>query len=107
MKQYYTLAQSFSLGDNRNLGEYLKSQNIRYTLGADFVDELQGYGYGYKSIITHNQIDRSLVRIYRVLIDEYELTAIQMAVGGVSILRNRTGLEIKNKIRKMFSWIIR
>jgi hypothetical protein len=42
-----------------------------------------------------------------VLIEEEELSAIMLSVGGVSVIQNRPYINAKNKIRGMFKWIVR
>lgn len=104
MKQYYTLIQDFIPG-GKFLGDYLDEQGILYTVGADFSEDLKEFGYidpnsGPGS--AHEQ----LKKIFRVLIDEHELSAIKLSVGGVDIIQNRSGLNLKNKIRSCFSWFV-
>lgn len=100
MKQYYTIIQNF-IPSGRSLGEYLDEQGIHYTLGADFSEDLKEFGY-----IDPNTDPKQLKEIFRVLIDEHELSAIKLSVGGVDIIQNRSGLNLKNKIRSCFSWFV-
>ena len=100
MKQYYTLVQSFSPDNNKWLGDFLNDQGIEYDLGADFAGELKDLGY-------KNSNPAELLKIYTVLIEEHELSAIMLAVGGVTVVRNRPYENTRNKIRNMFRWILR
>jgi alcohol dehydrogenase YqhD (iron-dependent ADH family) len=101
VKQYYTLIQSFSPAHDKWLGVYLNDQGIEYDLGADFAGELTFLGY--------NGIGNpaELLKKYVVLIEEEELSAIMLSVGGVSVIQNRPYINAKNKIRGMFKWIVR
>jgi hypothetical protein len=101
VKQYYTLIQSFSPTHNKWLGDYLNDQEIEYDLGADFASELTVFGY--------NNIGNpaELLKKYVVLIEEEELSAIMLCVGGVSVIQNRPFINAKNKIRGMFKWVLR
>ena len=107
MKQYYTLVQAFT-PTGRSLGEYLDQQGILYTLGADLYEELKKYGYIGPSnyTITGYIIDGKILKTYKALIDEHELTAINISVDGVYIIQNRSSLNLLNKIRSCFSWIL-
>jgi hypothetical protein len=100
MKQYYTLIQNF-IPSGRSLGEYLDEQGIHYTVGADFSEDLKAFGY-----IDPNTSPKQLKEIFRVLIDEHELSAIKLSVDGIDIIQNRSGLNLKNKIRGCFSWFM-
>jgi hypothetical protein len=99
MKKYYTLVQAFQ-PENRSLSEYLENQGIVYKLGADFSEELKEYGFNY------TVSSGTLLKTFRVLIEEHELSAIILSVDGVSVIRNRPFLNILNKIRGYFSWIL-
>jgi hypothetical protein len=107
MKQYYTLVQAFT-PTGRSLGEYLDQQGILYTLGADLYEELKKYGYINSSSYTISgyTIDGKILKTYKALIDEHELTAIKLSVDGVDIIRNRFSLNLLNKVRSYFSWIL-
>lgn len=100
MKQYFTLVQAFT-PENRSLREYLNTQCIEYTIGADLYEELKEYGY-------RDSISKTgtLLKTYRVLIDEHELSAIMLSVDGVTSIKNRTGVKLQNRIRGYFSWIL-
>lgn len=98
MKQHYTLVQIWDPG-RRLLGEYFEEISIPYDLGADFSEELKKFGYNDPSVP-----QGILVKIYRVLLDEEELTAIKLANDDIKIIRNRPWLNIKNHIRRLFSW---
>lgn len=98
MKQYYTLVQAFTPA-GKSLDEYLDQQGILYTLGADFSEELRNYGYVGGTV-------GKIQKIYKVLIDEHELSAIKLSVGGVDIIQNRSSLNFHNKVRSYFTWIL-
>ncbi len=100
MKQYFTLVQAFT-PDHRALGEYLESQGIEYVLSADLYEELKDFGYYDPKCTTG-----TLLKTYRVLIDEHELSAIMLSVDGVTNIKNRPGVKAHNKIRGYFSWIL-
>lgn len=100
MKQYYTLVQSF-IPENLSLGDYLEDRGIKYELGAERYDELQALGY------YNPGTDReSIMKTFRVLIEEHELSAIMLSVDGVSKIQNRPGTDLRNKIRSQFSWFL-
>jgi hypothetical protein len=102
MKRYYTLLQSFHHENDRGLDEYLATNDIDFKIGADFASELKLFGYtpppGH---------EKDLLKKYIVLIEEHELSAIQLSVGGVTIIKNRPEVEFKNKVRGYFSWILK
>jgi hypothetical protein len=100
MRQYYTLIQAFT-PEYRSLAEYLDSQGIEYTLGADFAQELKEFGY-----INPSKTSNDLVKKYTVLIDEHELSAIKLSVDGVSIIQNRASVNTLNTARKYFKWFL-
>ena len=108
MKQYYTLTQDY-IPENggKTIGEYLDDQNIKYNVGADFNTDLKKFGYAevFSYRVTAPSGER-LVSVYRVLLDEHELTAIKLCVNGVIIIRNRLSINLMNKIRRYFSWIL-
>jgi hypothetical protein len=83
------------------LGPYLTRQGIIFNLGADFNEELKPFGY---VPVTK---DKELKKVYTVLIEEHELTAIMLSVGGVQIIKNRNSINRLNKVRSMFSWILK
>lgn len=99
MKLYYTLAQSFVLaGENMTLNEYLDEQGIKYKVGADW-----SYDLGVGVAINDEKHVAILMKYFVVLLDEYELTVIKMAVDGVIIADCRPFVNFKNRIRKYFS----
>lgn len=100
MKQYFTLVQAFT-PDHRSLADYLDDQGIHYVLGADLYEELKKFG-----LYDANLTTGTLLKTYRVLIDEHELSAIMLSVDGVTKIQNRTEVAIQNKIRGYFSWIL-
>jgi len=100
MKQYYTLVQAFT-PEHRSLTEYLETLNINYEIGADLYEELKEFGYYNSSAKTGD-----LLKTFRVLIDEHELSAIMLSVDGVSSIKNRSGVKLRNKVRSYFSWIL-
>jgi hypothetical protein len=100
MKQYFTLVQAFQ-PTHRGLGEYLEEQGIEYSLGADRYDELKMYGF-YDA----NASPESILKTFKVLIDEHELSAIKLSVDGVHMVQNRSGVKAQNKVRSYFSWFL-
>lgn len=105
MRNYYTLVQKFDVEGNdcnRDLTDFLYSNNIEYKISADTAADLREFG------LNDNALDgREFYKIYTVLIDEYELSAIQLSVGGVTLIRNRSSVELLNKVRGVFSWFLR
>jgi hypothetical protein len=99
VKQYYTLVQPFQSEANRDLGHYLKSQDIDYTVGADTVEELRKYG-------CRASWDIYMMYKYVVLIEEHELSAISLCISDVDVIRNRSEIDLKNKIRSYFKWFL-
>lgn len=100
MKQYYTLVQAFQ-PEHRDLGDFLTEQGIDHSVGADFAEELKAFGFKDPTSKTG-----TLLKTYKVLIDEHELSAIKLSVDGVTVIQNRDGVKLQNKIRGMFSWIV-
>jgi hypothetical protein len=100
MKQYFTLVQAFT-PNHRSLAEYFETQNIEYQLGADLYEELKVFGYHDPNAKTGD-----LLKTYRVLLDEHELSAIKLSVDGVSNIQNRSGVKLQNKVRSYFSWFL-
>lgn len=100
MKKYYTLIQKFNDEDgNRDLTDFLHSNDIEYRISADTATELREFGLRQGS-------PDDFYKKYVVLIDEHELTAIQLAVGGVILISNRSSVNLLNKVRGMFSWFV-
>lgn len=99
MKLYYTLVQPFQSEGNRDLGNYLKAQEIKYTIGADTVEELRKYGCKIAD-------KKQMMYRYVALIEEHELSAISLSVSDVEIIRNRTEQVLRNKIRGCFKWFL-
>lgn len=99
MKQYYTLIQAFQ-PENISLPDYLDQQGIDYTLGAEFCEDLREFGFKVPIVAG------TLMKKYVVLIEEHELSAIMLSVDGVSVIQNRSGVKVQNKIRSYFSWIL-
>lgn len=102
MRKYYTLIQSFHHENERDLAEYLVSNKIDFDLGADFASELRPFGF-----TTTEGKEKDLLKKFVVLVEEYELSAIQLSVGGVTVIRNRTGVEMLNKLRGCFKWFVK
>lgn len=107
MKYYYTLVQELFPKDERPLSDYLDSNSIRYKISADFVKNLVDFGYKAPSSNNTTFPEDVFLSKYTVLIEEHELSAIQLAVGGVSIIRNRSSVERLNKLRRMLAWFLR
>lgn len=101
MKQYYTLVHVFNDTNHRILSEYLDEQNIYYTVGADFSDELEEFGYVNPSVKWG-----TLLKTYIILVEDYELSAIMLSVGGIDIIKNRPAIRVRNIIRRYFSWVL-
>lgn len=104
MRKYFTLVQEFdpsNHGDSE-LGTYLTNQGIVFQLGADFNYELCPFGYQCPP-----GSDQQLLKTYTVLIEEHELSAIMLSVGGVQVIQNRNSVNRKNKVRSMFSWFVK
>lgn len=101
MKKYHTLVQAFTPETDRLLGEYLTDQGIEYSLGADLESELTGFSVYPKQ---HPLQDR-LLKKYTVLIEEHELSAIMLSVGGVSVVDNDRSAKIKNAVRTKIGWL--
>lgn len=99
MKQYYTLIQDFTPANDRNLADYLDEQGIKFHLGAEFSTALKEVGYRPESDAN------KLMRRCTVLIDEHELSAIMLSVGGVSVVGNSPTVNLKNKVRGWFKWM--
>jgi len=102
MKQYYTLVQAFSPENDKHLEDFLREQGIDFDLGADIASELKEFGYKELS----GAHPMALLKKYTVLIEEHELSAIMLSVGGVTVIRNRPAVNAKNKVRGMFKWIL-
>lgn len=101
MKKYHTLVQAFTPQTDRLLDEYLTDQGIEYSLGADLESELKGYSVYPKS---HPMQDR-LLKKYTVLIEDHELSAIMLSVGGVVVVDNDKVARIKNTVRDKIGWL--
>lgn len=103
MRKYFTLVQDFipELNNDGQLAAYLEDQGIKYEIGADFNKELIPLGY------VSMTKDKELKKTYVVLIEEHELSAIMLSIGGVQIIKNRNSINRRNKVRSMFSWILR
>jgi hypothetical protein len=99
VKQYYTLIQEFIPTNDRNLCDYLDEQGIQFDVGAEFTTELKEVGY---RAITDGD---KLMRKCTVLIEEHELSAIMLSVGGVTVVGNRPFVDMKNKVRGWFKWM--
>lgn len=100
MKKYYTLVQDY-IPSHRSLEGFLDEQGIDYSLGADFPEDLRKFGFTCPSSKTG-----TLVKTYKVLIDDHELSAIKLSIDGVTVIENRDSVKLQNKIRGMFSWIL-
>lgn len=101
MRKYYTLIQKFHDEEgNRDLTEFLHNNDIEYKISADTATELREFG------LRQGNAD-DFYKKYVVLIDEEELTAIQLAVGGVILIQNRSGVNLLNKARGCFSWFLK
>ena len=98
MKLYYTLTQDF-IAAPPEIGPYLRSHGIKYNVGGDMQEELAPFGYKVSGT--------SMVLVYVVLIEEYELSAIFLQFNNIQLIRNRKFVDIKNKLRKFFKWFIK
>lgn len=94
MKLYYTLIQKFCHDDDRSLYEFFLNNKIKFKLSADFARDLTHNG-SY-SVYSPTQF----VKTYTVLIEEHELSAIMLSVGGVVVVDNSNSINRKNNIRK-------
>lgn len=101
MKQYYTLIQEFVPTNERSLSEYLTEQGIEHEVGADFADEFISKNH----YLIPNASDKLMSKC-TVLIEEHELSAIMLSVGGVTVVNNRPFINTKNKVRGWFKWIV-
>lgn len=101
MKQYYTLIQEFVPTNERNLSEYLTEQGIEHEVGADFADEFISKNH----YLMPNAPDKLMSKC-TALIEEHELSAIMLSVGGVTVVDNRPFINTKNKVRRWFKWIV-
>lgn len=101
MRQYYTLIQDFSPLNDRSLSEYLTEQGIKYDMGADFADEFISKNH-YLIPKTSDKLMSKCV----ALIEEHELSAIMLSVGGVTVVDNRPFINVKNKVRGWFKWFM-
>ena len=101
MKQYYTLIQEFVPTNERSLSEYLTEQGIEHEIGADFAEEFSRHGLQYGSALS----DKFMLKC-TTLIEEHELSAIMLSVGGVTVVDNRPFINTKNKIRRWFKWMV-
>ncbi len=104
MKQYFTLTQTFLLGnrDNMVLEEYFRGQGIPFDIGAELAGDMRSKGFKIRGDVT----DGTLLKRYTVLLDEHELSAISLSVDGVQIVRNTTYIDRKNKVRGWFKWFL-
>ena len=100
MKKYYTLVQPFN-EQGTTLAEYFRRQDIPFSLGADRVDELMKLGFS-----DPNLDNDAIVKRYIVLLEEHELTAIQLTLDHVQILSNEPMTERRNQLRKAFAWFV-
>jgi hypothetical protein len=101
MRKYYTLIQKFhDDAGNRDLTEFLHSNEIEYKISADTATELREFGLRQGS-------PDDFYKKYVVLIDEHELSAIQLAVGGVILIKNRSSVNRLNWIRSFFPWLLK
>jgi len=101
MKQYYTLIQEFVPTNERSLSEYLTEQGIEHEVGADFSEEFRRRGYHVPTMQDDKLMSRCIA-----LIEEHELSAIMLSVGGITVVDNRPFINIKNKVRGWFKWIV-
>ena len=101
MKQYYTLIQDFSPLNDKSLCEYLTEQGIKYDMGADFADEFIS-----KNHYLIPEASSKLMSKCVALIEDHELSAIMLSVGGVIVVDNRPFINVKNKVRGCFSWFV-
>jgi hypothetical protein len=101
VKQYYTLIQEFAHTNERSLSEYLTEQGIRHEVGADFADEFISKNHYMVPALPDKLMSKCIV-----LIEEHELSAIMLSVGGVSVVDNRPFINTKNKVRGWFKWIV-
>jgi hypothetical protein len=103
MKRYYTLAQYNVGAGDRLIYEYLREQNIPFTMGGNFADEME-------SAIPQSAIgkfDPNQLVIYLVLLlEEAELSAISLALPNVVVLKNSRRVEAQNIVEGMFKWRI-
>jgi hypothetical protein len=101
VKQHYTLIQEFIPTNERSLSEYLTEQDIEHEVGADFSDEfISKHHY-----LVPNASDKLMLKCI-ALIDEHELSAIMLSVGGVTVVKNRPFIDAKNKVRGWFRWFL-
>jgi len=101
MRKYHTLIQKFNDEEgNRDLTEFLHSNEIEYSISADTATELREFGLRQGSA-------EDFYKKYVVLVDESDLTAIQLSVGGVILIQNRSSVNLLNKIRGCFSWFLK
>ena len=91
MKYYYTLGQPFS-GNERDLSDYFDSIGIEYKMGADYESD--------------RMLDNTFLRTYVVLLEEEDLSAIQLSLDGVRVIKSQPYYTLVNKVRDKFKWIL-
>lgn len=102
MKQYYTLVQdTLFCVDKRSLSDYLTEQGIEHSIGADYAQEFKRLNRNLASTDAHR-----LVSVCVALIEEHELSAIKLSVDGVTVEESRPSINLKNKVRGWFKWIV-
>lgn len=107
MRQYYTLVQPFVGEGELSLEEYLAESRIQADVGADLASELVEFGFKITSETCSNNVPGdTLLKRYIVLLEEHELTAIKLTLDNVQVLENRPAVELHNKVRGCFKWIL-
>ena len=91
MKHYYTLGQPFS-GNERDLSDYFDSLGIEYKMGADYEND--------------RMLDNNFLRTYVVLLDEADLSAIQLSLDDVRVIKSQPYVKLVNKVRDKFKWFL-
>ena len=94
--------QKFNDGDSYKLSQWLTNNGIQYHLSAEFASDLREFGYSPAISDSKDFLSK-----YVILIEEHELTALQLSISGVTIIENRKSIRIKNKIREIFSWMLK
>jgi len=101
-------------GDDTEMVTYLKGKGIAYSVSADYSQELIPFDYipkkveravgfvTYGSTVPENWTYEYVVYTFVILGDDEDMTALKMLFNGVTILKNRPWLNVKNFFRSLW-----
>lgn len=115
--RYFTFAQDIWPGSGEEMINYLREMKIKHTMGADWSHDLTPFGYDITPGREHKRgyggtqvfqgddnifYEQYLVNTFVILGTEDDLTAIKMRFDHIKVLKNRTGLKVRNFFRMIF-----